>query len=112
MSGKPGMRERWSNPAYADACRAKIRAGMILNRLNNHILGKVEMSATQLRAAEVLLRKVLADKSEQKIDATIRTGPLLSVAQAAEMAEAMIESAGRTTAGAGSPSPVRHSEPA
>lgn len=43
---------------------------------------------------------------------TVRTGELLSVEQAAEMAEAMIESAGRTTAGTSSAGPVRNSEPA
>ena len=41
--------------------RKRIQTSMILNRLQDHILGKVEMSATQLRAAEVLLKKSLPD---------------------------------------------------
>jgi len=40
---------------------------MLINRLENHVLGKgknkVELSATQLRAIEILLRKSLPDLS-------------------------------------------------
>lgn len=34
---------------------------MLINRLQDHALGKVEMSATQVRAAEALIRKSLPD---------------------------------------------------
>lgn len=61
MAGVKGMRERWSNPTYAAACRAKIRAGMVLNHLQNHVAGKKEMSASQVQAAAILLRKVMPD---------------------------------------------------
>jgi hypothetical protein len=36
---------------------------MLARRLQNHVLGKIEMSPTQLRAAEVLLKKTLPDLS-------------------------------------------------
>lgn len=36
---------------------------MLVNRLTDHVVGKVEMSPTQVRAAEVLLRKTLPDLS-------------------------------------------------
>lgn len=45
-------------------------------------------------------------------DITVRTGELLSLEQAAQMAEEMVESAKRTTAGTSSADPLRHSEPA
>jgi hypothetical protein len=41
--------------------RERIRTTMLALRLQNHVLGKIEMSPTQLRAAEILLRKTLPD---------------------------------------------------
>lgn len=43
--------------------RAKIRTGMLLNRLNDFAAGRIEMSRGQVQAATVLLRKVLPDLS-------------------------------------------------
>jgi hypothetical protein len=34
---------------------------MLLNRLQNHVLGRLEMSKTQIQAAGILLRKTLPD---------------------------------------------------
>lgn len=62
MSGVKGMHERFSrSPTYAEAVRARIRAGGIVKRLEDHVLGKVEMSATQVSAALGLLRKSVPD---------------------------------------------------
>lgn len=41
--------------------RTKIKVSMLINRLTDHALGNVEMSATQVRAIEVLLKKVAPD---------------------------------------------------
>lgn len=41
--------------------RERIRVGVLMRRLQNHALGKVEMTATQLKAAEILLRKAVPD---------------------------------------------------
>lgn len=41
--------------------RAKIQTSQIINRLAKHILGKLELSPTQVRAAEILLKKTLPD---------------------------------------------------
>lgn len=43
--------------------RRKIQASQLVNRLNNHVLGKVELSPTQVRAAEILLKKSIPDLS-------------------------------------------------
>lgn len=51
------------------AAREKIRATQLVNRLQNHVDGVVEMSPTQLQAAQTLLRKVLPDLSAT--DATV-----------------------------------------
>lgn len=60
------------NPRNQQSVREKIRASQLINRLQNHVDGKVEMGQTQVRAAEVLLRKCLPDLSA--IDATL-SGP-------------------------------------
>jgi len=43
--------------------RERIKAGKILGRLMRHVEGEIEMSSTQIRAAEILLKKVLPDLS-------------------------------------------------
>jgi hypothetical protein len=47
------------NRRHQDLVRAKIQASQIINRLRKHIEGEVELSATQVRAAEILLNKSL-----------------------------------------------------
>ena len=41
--------------------RAKIQATQVINRLHAHMMGEVEMSASQVKAAEILLKKPLPD---------------------------------------------------
>jgi len=41
--------------------RAKIQATQVINRLHAHMMGEVEMSASQVKAAEILLKKTLPD---------------------------------------------------
>lgn len=48
---------------HSDEVRAKIQASQLINRLSNHALGETEMSVTQIRAAEILLRKSVPDLS-------------------------------------------------
>jgi len=43
--------------------REKIRVSQLINHLQNHIDDKCEISATQLKAIEILLRKSLPDLS-------------------------------------------------
>ena len=45
----------------SEATRQRIKTSMIANRLTDHILGKCEMTATQVSAALGLLRKTLPD---------------------------------------------------
>lgn len=41
--------------------RAKIQASQLINRLQGHIFDSVEVSQTQMKAIEILLRKSLPD---------------------------------------------------
>lgn len=51
------------NAMLIDEARQKIKTTQLINRLQNHALGSVEMSPTQVRATEVLLRKRVPDLS-------------------------------------------------
>ena len=63
MSGVKGMHKRLStSPAYAESVRARIRAGGIARLLEDHVLGKREMSSTQVAAGLGLLKKVVPDQ--------------------------------------------------
>ena len=46
---------------HQDDVRAKIKVSQLLNRLEDHALGKIELSPTQVRAIEILIKKVLPD---------------------------------------------------
>jgi len=46
---------------HDESTRAKIRASQLIRRLQSHALGECEMTPTQVRAAEVCLKKVLPD---------------------------------------------------
>lgn len=64
------MAARKNKTTLGAAWREKIRTSMLINRLQNHVAGRLDMSPTQLRAAEVLLRKTLPDQT-----ATEMSGP-------------------------------------
>lgn len=67
MSGVKGMHARLStSPVYAEKVRARIKAGGIVQRLQKHVLGEVQMSASQVTAALGLLRKVVPDVSHME----------------------------------------------
>lgn len=48
--------------------RARIETTKIINRLYEHVSGKIDLTATQVRAAEILLRKVIPDLSTNHIE--------------------------------------------
>jgi|TARA_R110000868_G_scaffold258991_1_gene516735 hypothetical protein len=64
--------------------RERIQTSMLINRLSDHVVGKVELSPTQVRAAEILLRKTLADLSQ--IDGTLKVSHELSEMSDADLA--------------------------
>ena len=45
------------NKRHSDMVRSKIQATQIINRLQNHIDGIIDLSSTQVRSAEILLNK-------------------------------------------------------
>ena len=49
------------NPKHDERTRAKIQTSQIINRLIKNINGDIEMTSSQVRSAEILLRKTLPD---------------------------------------------------
>ncbi len=55
------------DPAHDERTRAKIQTSQLINRLISHVNGEVELSTTQVRAAEILLKKTLPDLSSVEV---------------------------------------------
>ena len=51
------MAARTLRKFHTDEIREKIKTTQLLNRLTNHALGEIDLSQTQVRAIEILLRK-------------------------------------------------------
>ena len=51
----------------ADQTRDAIQTSMLINRLSDHIFGEVELSPTQVRGIEILLRKTVPDLKATEI---------------------------------------------
>jgi hypothetical protein len=48
---------------HQDDVRAKIQTSQLINRLTGHALGNIELSQSQVRAIEILIKKTLPDLS-------------------------------------------------
>ncbi len=69
------MAARKDHPGRAwtpERVRERIRTGLITRRLADHVLGKIEMTATQVQAALGLLRKTLPDLSAMEHSGEVR----------------------------------------
>lgn len=55
------MHRRALNPAAVERIRERIRSGMLIEALENHVLNGKEMQATQISAALGLLKKCVPD---------------------------------------------------
>lgn len=52
---------------HDEETRAKIQTSQLLNRLNDHVFGEADISQTQMKAIEILLRKTLPDLAAVQI---------------------------------------------
>ena len=71
MAGKPGMMRR----SHQDDVRAKIGVSQIINRLQKHVDGEIELTTSQVQAAKLLLDKSLANAPAEDtlhVDGTFR----------------------------------------
>ena len=53
------------NRRHQQSVREKIRASQLANRLQNHVLGKVDMKSTQVKAAEYLISQAIGSPSQK-----------------------------------------------
>ena len=51
-----------------DEVRDKIKSSQLINRLQDHAFGKTELSNSQIKAIDVLLRKCVPDLSQVQIN--------------------------------------------
>lgn len=56
------------NLRQAESTREKIRASQLIKRLQKHARGEIEMSATQIRAAETCLKYALPALQSVEMD--------------------------------------------
>ena len=57
------MAARKLRPKHSDEIRAKIQASVLIDFLTKHVKGEREMTPTQVRSAEILLKKSVPDLS-------------------------------------------------
>lgn len=71
------MAARTRRIAHDDNTRAKIQAAQLINRLTDHAMGNIELTASQVRSIEILLKKILPDL--QSTNLTTDTGGLSDI---------------------------------
>lgn len=49
---------------HQDEVRTKIQTSQLINRLTDHAFGEIELSASQITAIQILLKKSLPDLSQ------------------------------------------------
>lgn len=62
---------------HQEDVRAKIQTSQLVKRLTEHALGKVELSPTQVRAIEILIKKTLPDLSAVTLNGEGEDGAIL-----------------------------------
>lgn len=62
------MAARTRKIRHDDETRAKIKTSQLINRLTAHVLNDVELTSTQVRAAEILLSKTLPNLQATTLD--------------------------------------------
>ena len=55
------MAARINKPLHEEKTKALIRASQLLNRLTQHAKGEVEMTASQVQAAKIVIGKAIPD---------------------------------------------------
>jgi hypothetical protein len=63
-------RKRKPSEFHSEVTRERIRAGVIIDRFQKHFMGELELTPTQIRVGEILLRKVIPDLTHTDLSAT------------------------------------------
>ena len=62
---------------HQEDVRAKIKTSQLVNRLSDHALGLLDLSPTQIKAIEVLIRKTLPDLQSVEHSGGLNIGNVL-----------------------------------
>lgn len=62
------MAARTKHIVLSEEWKEKIKIGVILDRLIQHVDGKIQMSSSQIKAADILLKKVAPDLSRSDVN--------------------------------------------
>lgn len=68
------MPARTRKVRHDDETRRRIRTSQLINRLEGHVFGKIDMTNTQVSAALGLLRKTLPDLSQATVNHNVKHG--------------------------------------
>ena len=71
------MAARKRKVVLSDEWKEKIRAGVIMDRLLSHVNGSIEMSSTQVKAADILLKKIVPDLARTEVTG-VEGGPAIT----------------------------------
>ena len=55
------MAARTNKPDHAEKTKRLIQASQLINRLNSHAIGEIEMSQSQINAAKIVIGKTIPD---------------------------------------------------
>lgn len=72
------MAARTRKVQLTDAWKEKIRISVISGRLYDHVNGEIEMSPTQIKAAQILLAKLVPDLGRTEVSG-VDGGPVETV---------------------------------
>ncbi len=61
------MAARKKKVTLTESWKEKIRAGIILDRLIKHVNGEIEMTNSQIKAADILLKKTVPDLARTEV---------------------------------------------
>lgn len=64
------------NAMLHDEARKKIQTTQLINRLQNHGLGKIDLGPTQVRSIEILLKKCIPDLSSTTLTNSPDSAPI------------------------------------
>lgn len=85
FSLKVPMAARTKKIKLDDRWREKIGISQIINRLQNHLNGKIDLSPTQIQAATILLKKVAPDLTQSELNANIKGQMTIQVVKFGDM---------------------------
>jgi len=73
------FQKRYGNGVQPEQVRAKIRAAYLIRRLQDHIKGKINLSPTQVRSIDILLRKIIPDLTQTSVTGELTTKYVVEV---------------------------------